>query len=81
MRHGSGDEPMTLMRYHSFGLPQLYEAIEGCKFICDQAYKLRGIKGKILFFFSFLSFVSLLLWLVSWHICMPTPQWWEEVIV
>ena len=30
-----GDEPLTLMRCHSCGLPQLYEAFEGWKSICD----------------------------------------------
>ena len=45
-----GDEPLTLMRYHSCGLPQLYEAFEGWKSVCGLAYNLRG---NFLFFFSF----------------------------
>ena len=44
-----GDEPLTLMRCHSSGLPQLYEAL-GWKFVCDQDYNFKGIMGKISFF-------------------------------
>ena len=55
------DEPPHLTRCNSYGMPKLYEAVEGWKSVCAQAYNLKGIKGKVLFFFSFLSFVSLLL--------------------
>ena len=34
MGHSPGDEPLTLTRYHSCGLQQLYEALEGWKSIC-----------------------------------------------
>ena len=40
-----GDEPLTLTRWHSCGLPQLYEALEGWKSICGRAYNLKDIKG------------------------------------
>ena len=59
MRYSPGDEPHTLMRYHSCGLSQLYEVC-AWKSVCGRAYNLKGIKGKT-YFFSFLSFVSLLL--------------------
>ena len=58
MGRSPGDEPLTLMICHSCGLPKLYEAFEGWKSVCGQAYILKGIKGK---FFFLLSFVSLLL--------------------
>ena len=29
--HSLGDEPLNLTRCHSFGLPQVYEALEGWK--------------------------------------------------
>ena len=61
MRCSLGDEPLSLMRCQSCGLPQLYESLEWWKSICEQAYNLKGIKGNFQFFFSFLSFVSLLL--------------------
>ena len=55
-----GDEPLTLMRYHSCGLP--HEALEGWKSVCGQAYNLKGIKGKFSVFLLFL----------SWHdACRP----------
>ena len=56
-----GNEPLNLMRCHSCGLPQLYKALDGCNSIYDQAYNLKGIKGKISVFLLFLSFVSFLL--------------------
>ena len=49
-----GNELLTLMRCHSCGLPQLYEALEGWKSVCGQAYNLNGIKGKISVFLHFL---------------------------
>ena len=36
------------------GFPQLYESLEGWKSVCSQAYKLKGIKGKISVFPLFL---------------------------
>ena len=51
-----GDEPLTLMRCHICGLPQLYEALEGWKSISDQAYNLEGIKGIISVFLLFFKF-------------------------
>ena len=42
-----GDEPLTLTRYHSCGLLQLYEALEGWKSVCGLAYILNCLKGKI----------------------------------
>ena len=61
MGRSQGDEPLILTKCHSCGLPQLYEAFEGCKSVCGRAYNLKGIKGKFLFFFSFLSLASPLL--------------------
>ena len=52
-----GDEPKILVRCHSCGLSQLYEAF-GWNSVCGQADNLKGIKGNIFFFF-FLSFVFL----------------------
>ena len=49
MGHRTEDEPLTLTRCRSCGLPQLYEALEGWKSVCGLAYNLRGIKGKIRF--------------------------------
>ena len=49
-----GDEPLTLIRCNSCGLPHLYEALEGRKSVCDRAYNLKGIKGKFSGFFLFL---------------------------
>ena len=57
MERSPGDEPLTLTRCHSCGLTQLYEAFEGWKSVCGRVYNLKGIKGKILFFFSFLNFL------------------------
>ena len=54
MGHSSGDEPQTLTRCHSGGLPQIYEAFEGWKSVCDRAYNLKGIKGKFSVFLFFL---------------------------
>ena len=45
------DEPLTLTRCHSCGLSQPYEALEEWKSVCGRAYGLKGIKGKIIFFF------------------------------
>ena len=49
-----GDEPLTLKRCFSCGLPQLYEALEGWKSVCVQAYNLKGMKGKFSVFLLFL---------------------------
>ena len=58
-----GDEPLTLTRCHSYGLPQLYEAFVGWKSILwpSPSIQLKGHEGEILFIFTFLSFASLLL--------------------
>ena len=56
------DEPQTLTRYHSCGLPQLYEAL-GWKLFSCPSLQLKGDKGEI--FFCFLNFASLLLLLIS----------------
>ena len=61
MGYSLEDESLMLMRCHSCGMPQLYETLEGWKFVCGQAYNLKGIKGKISVFLLFLSFVSILL--------------------
>ena len=37
-----GDEPLTLTRCYSREMPQAYEALEGCKSVCSQAYNLRA---------------------------------------
>ena len=37
-------------------MPQLYEACEGWKSICGQAYNLKGIKEMLFFFFLKLCF-------------------------
>ena len=47
MRHSLGDEPLTLMRCHSYMKPLK----GGSPFVA-------GHKGEILFFFFFLSFAS-----------------------
>ena len=54
MGYSSGDEPLTLTRCHSCGMPKLYEVLEGWKAVCGRAYNLKVIKGKI-FCFSSLS--------------------------
>ena len=46
-----GDEPLTLTRCYSCGLPQLYGDLEGWKSVCGRAYNFQGIKGKICFLF------------------------------
>ena len=57
-----GDEPLTLTRCHSCGLPQLYETFEGWNVRLWLGLQLKGHKrGNFLFFFSLLSFDSLLL--------------------
>ena len=54
MGRSPGDDPLTLTRWHSSGLPQLYEALEGWKAVCGLAYNLKGIKGKLYVFLLFL---------------------------
>ena len=54
MNHGPEDEPLTLTRCHSCGLPQLYEACEGWKSVCGRGYNLKGIKGNFSVFLLFL---------------------------
>ena len=61
------DEPLTLTRCHSCGLPQLYEALEGWNSVGGQAYNFKGIKGNISFISFLFSFVSLLISLISQH--------------
>ena len=61
----NGDEPLTLTKYHSSRLPQLYEAL-GWKSVCGRAYSLKGLKGKI-FFFSFLSYALFFFYISSFH--------------
>ena len=53
------------------GLPLLCESF-GWKSVCDRAYNLKGIKETI--YFSFLSFVSLLLLYIFMVCCVPTPR-------
>ena len=48
MGRSPGNEPLTLTRYHSCGLPQLYEALEGWKFVWP-SLQFKGIKGKFIF--------------------------------
>ena len=50
MGHSLGDEPQSLMRCHSCRLPQLYEAF-GWKSDYGPANDLKGLKGKIYFFY------------------------------
>ena len=51
-----GNEPLTLTRCHSWGLPQLNEAF-GWKSVWGRAYNLENInEGEISFFFLLLSF-------------------------
>ena len=52
MGHHPRDESQILMRCHSCGLTQLYEAC-GWEYICDHAYNLKGIKVKIDSFLCF----------------------------
>ena len=54
MERSPADEPLTLTRCYSCGLLQLYEALEGWKFICGSAYNLKSIKGKIYVILLFL---------------------------
>ena len=55
-----GDEPLTLKRCHSCGLPQLYEAFEGWKSVCGRAYNLKPKKmAKMGNFSVFLLFLKL----------------------
>ena len=54
MGRSPGNEPLTLTRCHSCGLPQLYEAVEEWKSVCGRAYNLKGIKGKFSVFLHFL---------------------------
>ena len=70
MGRSQGDEPLTLTRSNSCGLPKLYEVLEGQKSVYDRAYNLKGIKVKfsvlLLFLklcFSFVSCFSLLLFI------------------
>ena len=42
------------------GLPQLYEVLEGWKFVCGQVYNLKGIKGKLMFLFYCSSFEGMM---------------------
>ena len=53
MAHSPGDEPLTLTRCHSYGLPKLYEACKGWKSVCGRVYNLKGIKGKFPVFLLF----------------------------
>ena len=46
-----GDEPLTLARYHSCEMSQLYEILVGYKSVCGQACNL-GLKEEILCFSS-----------------------------
>ena len=59
MGRSSGDEPLALTRCHSCWLPQLYEALEGWKSVCERAYNLKGIKGKIYVCLLFLKLLFL----------------------
>ena len=42
MGSSPGDEPLTMMRCHRWGLPQLYEALEKWKSVCGRAQNLRA---------------------------------------
>ena len=53
MGRSPGNEPLTLMRCYSCGLPQLYESLEGWNSVFGRAYNLKGIKGKISVFLLF----------------------------
>ena len=55
MGHSLGDEPLTLTRCHSCGLPQLYEAFEGWKSVLWLSLQLNGHKGEIFVFLLFLN--------------------------
>ena len=67
--------PLTLTRCHSCRLPQLYEALEGWRSYCGQAYDLKGIKGKFSVFLLFLKFCFsfTLAHFLAW--CVLTLQW------
>ena len=63
MGHRSGDEPLTLTRWHSCEFQQLYEALERWKYVCGRAQNLKTKRGKFLYsyhlaslFFYFCSF-------------------------
>ena len=51
MGHSPGDVPLTLTRCHSCGLPHLYEALEGWRFVCGLAYSLKAYRRKFIFYF------------------------------
>ena len=51
--YSPGNEPQTLMRCHSYGLPQLYETL-GLESVCGRTYNSKGHKGEN-FCFSSLS--------------------------
>ena len=48
MGSSPGDKPLTLMRCHYCGLPQLYETFEW-KSVCGRSYNLKGYKEEIFF--------------------------------
>ena len=57
MGRSQGNETLTLTRCHSCGMQQLYEAFVGWKSVLWPSLKLKGFKGEIFYFSSFLSFV------------------------
>ena len=58
------NEPLTLTRCHSFGLPQIYEALEGWKSV--YSLQCKGHKGGN-FCFSYVSSVLILFYCSSFH--------------
>ena len=57
-----GDESLSLTRYHSCELSQSYEALEWWKSVLWLSLRLKGIKGKISFFFSVLLYTYTFEW-------------------
>ena len=55
MGHSPGDEPLTLKRCHSCGLPQQYKPVRGGSPSVAELNNLKGIKGKISVFLRTLS--------------------------
>ena len=63
LEHSLGNKPLTLMRYYSYGLPQLSEALES-EVCLWPSLQLKGIKGKFSFltllFFYYPSFLGMM---------------------
>ena len=70
------DEPLTLTRCHSCGLPQLYEALEGGSPSVAESTLIKGMKRKTSFF-QLRCFSNVTLFTAG---CVQTLRWREEVM-